>query len=267
MSPEPSSPAAAAIDPDAAWRVLVDALDVLPGAELIDREDWVQLRTPSSRVHNHNKVMRAKLKVDEVDARIAQVLADHAERGASLLWWVDQNSRPDDLPARLQAAGFVSVGRSLGMVRAVDGPPFPAPPKGVSVRQATERDCECVGEMTGAVWGRSTGHVAANLARRVFAGEAQGVSFWLAYDHRQPVGVSMLRILPSLGYLQGAAVLPPSRGKGIYRALTWARIAELHRRGLDRVVIWANPETSGPPAQKMGFTAVARAQLFEWRCP
>lgn len=257
------------IDPKSVWRVLVDALDILPGAELIDRDDWVQLRTPSSRVHNHNKILRAKLAPEEVDTRVAQVLAEHAERGASLQWWVDEDSQPDDLGERLRAAGLTLTSHTLGMVRDVPEPPYPKPPTGVTVRPAGADDCALIGRATAAAWGQppAFGLAAADLARRVFAGEATGVAFWFAYDHGRLAGVTMLRTLPELGYLQGAAVMPASRGKGIYRALTWARLAELQRLGHKRVVLWANPQTSGPPAKKMGFKTVARAAIFAWECP
>ena len=246
--------------------MLVDALDHLPDSTLVDQDDWVQLRTPSSQYPNHNVILRARFTEDDADRRIDEALAEHAERGAGLRWVVDADSRPADLAERLTARGLPLLSPMVGMVRAVEGPPYPALPAGVRIVRVTEDDCERLGEIVSAGWERSAayGRAAAELAQRAFAEQDDQVAFWLAYDGPTLVGSSMLRVLPGVGYLQGGSVIPAARGRGIYRALTWARIAELHRRGLPAVVIWANPDTSGPVARSLGFSPVTEAPLFEW---
>ncbi|MCX4243965.1 GNAT family N-acetyltransferase [Paraliomyxa miuraensis] len=253
------------IDPHAMWRVLVDALDRLPDATLEDEDHWVQLRTPSSRHTGHNVILRAKLTAEEADARIDAVLAEHAERGSGIRWVVDADSSPADLAQRLTARGLRSLGRGIGMVRRVESPPHPEPPPGVRVVRATVDDCERLGEIISAAWGLSPafGRTMTDVARRAFAGAGGDLAYWLAHDGETLVGSSMLRVLPGLGYLQGAGVVPSARGRGIYQALTWVRIAELHRRGIERVVIWANAQTSGPVAHKLGFVPVTEAHFFE----
>lgn len=247
------------------FRVLIDALDVWGDGALEDREDWVQLRTPSSTSASHNQVLLARISEEEIDARIEVIKADHVARGAGLRWVVGIESRPSDLAERLSAAGIPLLAEAHGMVRAIEGPPYPEPPPGVSVVPVTIDDCERLAEVTSAGWQRSPGfgEQAATWARRSLASQADDLRFWLAYDGDELVGSSVLRILPGLGYLQGGAVVPQARGRGIYRALTWARFAELHRRGIERVVIWADPRTSGPIARTMGFRPVTEASFHE----
>jgi hypothetical protein len=256
------------LDAETVWRVFVDAVDRLPDAELIEREDWVQLRTPSSPGPHHNKIMRARLNEAEADARIAEVLAEHARREAGLSWIVSPDSTPADLSARLVAAGVPHVSHGLGMVRAVPTSPPPPMPAGLRLEPTTVDDVDRIGRIVADASEREAfAERVSDWARRVFAGEGGDLRWWLAYLDDALVGSCTLRVLPNLGYLQGASVLPSQRGRGLYRAMTWMRLEQLRRRGISHAVIWADERTSGPIAQKMGFRVVTSLDYHELEAP
>lgn len=266
MSPAETPPE---LDAEAVWRVFVDARDQLPDSELIDRDDWVQVRTPSSRGPNHNMVLRARLDPDEADARIAEVVADHAARGAGFAWIVSEGSAPEDLSKRLVAGGVPQVSRGLGMTRSTLVTDAPPPPSNVRIEPATEGDIQAVGEIGAAAWGRGPAFARriSDWVRRVLAGEGGDVRWWLTYLDDELVGSCTLRVLPGLGYLQGASVVPKARGHGLYRAMTWLRLADLHQRGIPSAVIWADERTSAPIARKMGFSVVTTLAYHEIESP
>ena len=105
------------LDLEALYRVLFDAAQRLPDSEVIERPDWIQIRTPSSKLVQHNKVFRAVIAEADADRVIAEVLEDHAQREAALVWHVDGVSQPRDMSARLSAAGLPKLGDGLGMWR------------------------------------------------------------------------------------------------------------------------------------------------------
>ncbi len=245
------------------WRVMVDALDRLPDAELVDRPDWVQLRTPSSLHPNHNKILRARIDGD-VEARIAAVLEDHAARGAHLTWIVDADSAPADLSARLERAGIPVHGDMHAMTLDTRHRRLPALP-GVTLRRAVAGDEDLVASVGRGGWERDEIFEQRQRAwaERALRGRAGDAHVWIAYLDGEPVGQSLLRVLPGIGYLQGACVVPAARGRGIYAALVEARLIALAERGIDTAVVWADPRTSKPALVRLGFVEQARAVWHE----
>ncbi|MEM7152880.1 MAG: GNAT family N-acetyltransferase [Myxococcota bacterium] len=256
-------------NPEAMWRVLVDSLALRADSELIEHDDWTQLRTPSSPYHTNNKVMRARCTADDVDPRIAAVLDDHRSRNAGLTWIVDHDSTPADLSQRLEAAGLDFDCVAIGMARAVPNEAPPPLPPGVRVRKVTLDDAPVMGQLSYACFGGvpSFADFVADWVRAGFRGELGDLSHWLVSLDGETVGWCTLRVLGSLGYLQGAGVLPSARGRGLYRAMTWLRLEALRERGIPCAVIWADESTSGPIAVRMGFQEICSARYYRLADP
>lgn len=250
------------MDADTAWRVLVDSLSRRPDSRLLDRPDWVQLITPSSPFHTENKVLRARLSAREADRRIAEVVTAHRARPAGLTWIVDHRSTPDDLGPRLERHGVVFDSCAQAMVRSVPAEAPPALPHGVSIRPAGSDDAPAIARISAQNFGGGEAFVrfVEGWVRASFADPKSPTRHWLALRHGEPVGQCTLRLLPGLGYLQGGSVLPSARGHGIYRAMTWARLAELRSLGHRTAIVWADQATSAPIVARMGFTAVTTAR-------
>ena len=67
--------------------------------------------------------------------------------------------------------------------------------------------------------------------------------------------------------MQGCAVLPAYRRRGIYRALLAHRLAELHAREVPLALVWARASTSASTCLKLGFEQVTSADFFQWSPP
>ena len=250
-------------------RVLLEAIHREPDAVVIDRPDWKQVRTPSSRRSNHNKVVVARLGPDgsDADAVIAEVAAEHAARGASFQWTVGPTSTPSDLGARLLDAGLELIGPSLGMARAIGDEALALEVPGLTVREVeTEADVDAYADITAAAWerGQAFRDTVAYIGRKCLS-PAVPTRFWIASIDGEPVASSHLRMVTGAGYLQGCAVLPSRRRQGIYRALVHHRLDVLRATGIRIAVIFAAANTSGQGCRKLGFSTVCEADFYEMK--
>jgi N-acetylglutamate synthase-like GNAT family acetyltransferase len=81
----------------------------------------------------------------------------------------------------------------------------------------------------------------------------------------EAVGTTTLRLLPTIGYMQGGAVVPARRGRGLYRAMLHHRLAVLRELGITHAVIWADVSSSAPIARAIGFEPRTRGLFYELR--
>jgi len=93
---------------------------------------------------------------------------------------------------------------------------------------------------------------------RVLADAARVHRFYVAWCDGAPAGTGGLAYRPEVDaiYLTGGNVLPAYRGRGVYRALIAARLADA--RGVRFATTQARAVTSAPILERLGFaTAVA----------
>lgn len=250
--------------PEAMERVLLEAIDLEPDAQVIDRPGWKQVRTPSSPRPNHNKVVVARLRPDDADAAIAKVVDEHAARDAAFEWIVGPSSSPSDLGARLSEAGLQLLGPSLGMARVIGDEALPMDVPGLTVHEmTTAADVERYADVTAAAWERDEDfrERIAYIGRKCLSPAVPTRSFIASIDG-EPVASSHLRLLPGCGYLQGCAVLASRRRQGIYRALVHHRLAALRDAGIRIAVIFAAANTSGQGCRQLGFSTVCTADFY-----
>lgn len=244
-------------------RVLVDAVAREPDSELIDEPSWVQVRTPSSSRPNHNVVLRARLRPDEVAAKVAEVAAEHQARGAKYRWVVGPSSSPAELEAHVQASGLRLLGKSLGMAMPVPPVDRPLGVAGLTVHEVGPDDVDAYAALTARAWQRPDFEEAVAYITRKSFGPDSTVRSYLARLDGVDVAGSHLRLLPGLGYFQGAAVLPQYRRSGIYRALLHHRLAVLRARAIPMAVVWAAAEGSAIVCGAVGFTRICSAVFYE----
>jgi GNAT superfamily N-acetyltransferase len=244
-------------------RVLVDAAATAPDAEVIERDGWVQVTTPSRRECNRNGVFISRLDAAQVDERIAEVSAYYRERNSGFRWIAGPSSTPDDLSDRLTRAGIPLFGTTLGMHMRVPMQVPELPPE-LDIRPVEPDHLDTYVDVTVRAWERLARSRAETeiLARLMFA-ESNRHRAWVVYENGVPVGSSVLCMLPGVGYFQGAAVLPECRRRGIYVALLHHRLALLRTLGIEHAVIWASESTSAGVCRREGFVPLCRAVFHE----
>jgi GNAT superfamily N-acetyltransferase len=243
--------------------VLADAAAIAPDAELIERDGWVQVTTPSRPESSRNGVFISHLDSARADERIAEVIRHYRERNSGFRWIVGPSSAPDDLSARLTHAGIPVFGTALGMHMHVPMQ-VPAVPPTLDIRLVEPDNIDTYVDVSIRGWGRQARSRAdtETLTRLMFT-ESSCQRAWVVYEDGEAVGTSVLCTLPGVGYFQGGAVLPERRRRGIYRALLHHRLALLRGLGIEHAVIWASETTSAGVCSRAGFVPLCRAVFHD----
>jgi GNAT superfamily N-acetyltransferase len=244
-------------------RVLVDAAAIAPDAEVIERDGWVQLLTPSRPEVSRNGVFVSRLVPAQVDERIAEVTRYYRERGSGFRWIVGPSSAPADLSERLVRAGIPVLGPALGMHMHVPSQ-IPDLPATLEVRPVDLANLDTYIDVSIRGWERTPEfRVELDTLSRLMLAQPGPQSAWVIYEEGVAVASSVLCVLPGVGYFQGAAVLPDRRRHGIYVALIHHRLALLRGLGIEHAVIWASETTSAGVCRRAGFVPLCRAVFHE----
>jgi len=87
---------------------------------------------------------------------------------------------------------------------------------------------------------------------------------YLIYEHGEPVCAGGMNVYPelSMGLLWAGGTVPEARGRGHYRALLAARLADARSLGLAWVGLYARVDTSAPVVAKHGFERVGDMVIY-----
>ncbi len=98
-----------------------------------------------------------------------------------------------------------------------------------------------------------------------FVRSPERISIWVALVAEQPVARSWVRFYPNRPFaeLWGGHTLPPYRGRGIYRSLVAARVAEARAKGVQWIVTDALP-TSRPILESLEFRRLVDSTPYLW---
>jgi len=235
----------------------------VPDSRRIERPGWVQIITPSFRTGGLNEVAFSALSDEEADAVIDATIAEYRALGIAFRWAVPPGSAPADLGARLVRRGLVeSWGR--GMARATSVPGERAAPADPAIRVDEIDDAagaELFTRVMAGGWGIDPEPLRRAHARLLEAPERRQRLF-LARLGGEPAGTASYVAFPRSAYLLGAVVLPPFRGRGLYRALALARLADACARGLELATCHAREATSAPILERLGFATVRRFAIY-----
>lgn len=226
---------------------------------------------PSWRIPGPNGVHRIRCSPDRVEAMIDETRALAAARGLPLMWILDEKAEPADLPDRLAGRGILPDDRSPETIAMVlgAGAELGEPGPGLVFRDAlTSLDLY------------ATSHRVADLAfsgvpdpadrgddemyrqRYEEAVAIPGLRRLLAFVDGTPSACGSLRLKGRGAVLNGGAVIPSMRGRGIYRALVVERYRLALAAGAVGVVTHAGP-MSLPILGHLGFEPVGRRRYFK----
>ena len=183
-----------------------------------------------------NVVVDAHFSPATADARIAEIAARYREAGTSFVWWVSPYDEPDDLGARLAAAGMILEGTAPAMAAILADVPLDEPPPAelevVPVTDAGTLD-EFL-DVIAADWLEWTGGEHTPVQRRTLDAWrtqippkllAEPVPLrWIGRVDGRVVATSRINIGAGVAGLYAISTLPAHRGKGYGRAMTIAAL-------------------------------------------
>jgi GNAT superfamily N-acetyltransferase len=219
-----------------------------------------------------NAVSRARFVPGaDVDAQIAATLNVFRVRGQLFSWWIMPSTQPADLPARLEAHGFVRDEYEMPVMTVdLDTLPdaLPAPPE-LTVREVLD-------PLTLRLWVQAFGpgmDVPEDQCNRFYdarlslgLGPDQGYRTWLGRLDGVPVATSELFLGAGVAGIICVSTVPEARGQGIGAAVTLAPLLEARRLGYRIGTLMASP-MGASVYRRMGFTEVAHFAQYIWTPP
>jgi GNAT superfamily N-acetyltransferase len=216
---------------------------------------------PSLPIPGPNRVCLVRCPAGAVDALVDQVRRRFAVRGLPCLWILDPDVQPADLDARLTARGIVPFGGAEVMV-------LPADARLESRNPAVE--------IVDALSDEAAFWDAEELQAAAFAGgspppgqreryeEARADParhLLLALVDGRPAGAGWATVREEGVILNGGAVDPAFRGRGVYRAVVAARLALAREVGAPGLGVQARSDTAAPILTSFGFRTVGAWRL------
>jgi GNAT superfamily N-acetyltransferase len=239
--------------------------EAAPGIEVLVTPRYRITLQPDFPIPGPNSVSWIRCGPDEAGDVIDQARAVFAARRLPTMWILDPGTRPADFPSRLSARGIEPDPRSpsVDVMVLPAGAPLAAPAvPGLEIVDAL-RDLETF-TLADAVNAEAFGsspragpqHLAALERRRLAQLAAGNRRVLLATVAGEPAGSAGLTLHPPGGaIINGGAVRPRFRGRGVYRALVAARARIAGQAGVEGLAVWGAP-SSAPTLARLGFVTV-----------
>ncbi|MCP3819681.1 GNAT family N-acetyltransferase [Streptomyces sp. A3M-1-3] len=236
-----------------------------PGARVERADDLV--RQVGAAGDDWNGVVWSDLDRATADEAIAAQVRYFTSRGRAFEWKLYAHDRPDDLAARLRAAGFTPEDEETLMVAEISGLPTGVElPEGVRLHPVTEPgDVDLVADVHEQAFGTSS----AGLRNRLHAQLARSpetVSMTVAMADGLPVCAARMELHPGTDFagLWGGGTVAAWRGRGIYRALVAHRARIAADRGYRYLQVDASSQ-SRPILQRLGFVPLSTTTPYVYR--
>ncbi len=231
------------------------------------RDELAYIHCPRDR-HYLNMVTRTRAVAERLPGLVDEVSRAHAGRRSR--WLVPPTYDTAPLERALANGGYARDDAYRVSVIACDAYRRRPSPGGICVTQVETLDeLELSFRASSAAFGdpgpRTSDQPQRDLA--LCSGPHPRVVRVLATDEMsgEALGCGNMTIFTELrfGLLWGGGTAPDARGRGIYSALLAQRIDAAARRGLDRVGLLANVETSAPIVARQGFEQHGLAHYWE----
>ena len=243
-----------------------------PGIEVIATPRYEITLQPDFPIAGPNNVSWIRCRADETDEVIDEVRAVVTTRRLPLMWTLDPETRPADFADRLQARGVdpdphgvESKVMVLPSDATIHTPRVPglemvdALADAEAFQQADRAATEAFGAES---LGDDELRVAARERRRRNLLAAGHRYLLLATVDGEPAGSGSLGLYPPYGAkMNGGAVRPKFRGRGVYRALVAARVEIARRAGVPGLSVWGG-DMSRPILERLGFKVVGWRRFY-----
>lgn len=212
-------------------------------------------------------------KLDAEDAEMAiRTQVTHARLvGASLEWKYYDYDTPDDLQAHLIAHDFSPEEEEAVMVLPIaEAPDKLKAPVSQDIRRVTDAEqLKDADRVVHEVWKDNPFwddgmEGVSKYVLPMWEADPESCSVYVAYVDNQPVSYGRIDYARNNPFasIWGGSTLPNFRGRGLYSALIASRLQEAQERGYEYLTVDANPETSMPILEKLGFFTIGYATAF-----
>ncbi|MET7712844.1 GNAT family N-acetyltransferase [Streptomyces sp. NPDC005407] len=206
-----------------------------------------------------NGVVRSGLDSATADAAIAEQVRYFTDLGRDFEWKLYSYDRPDDLGARLRAAGFTPEPEETLMVAEIrDLPTDVELPDGIRLEPVTDAaGVDLLADVHEQAFGTSGARLREQLLAQL-ARTPDTIGMTVALAGEQPVCGARMELHPGTDFasLWGGGTLPAWRGRGIYRALIAHRARIAAASGYRFLQVDASSQ-SRPILRRLGFAALS----------
>ncbi len=228
----------------------------LPDTVVIDRDDLLQVITPSLRRGGVNEVAFCRFEPADADAEIDLALERFRLAGVRFRWTVAPDCGPIDLAVRLQGRGLHGI-KVVAVARFLTPSVGPVLP---SIERVNAGSLSAYTQVMAEGWGLDAGPLHRVTERSL---ETPGYALYLSrLDDGTPAAASTAIMGSRSVYLLGAVVLPQFRGRGLYRASVERRLADAAQAGCTLAISHAIAKTSAPSLLRAGFHEVYAFDSF-----
>ena len=235
-----------------------------PGREVIETPRYRVTLQPDFPIPGPNSVAWIRCTSEEADEVIMEARTHFAPRGLPFMWILDPGTEPPDFPDHLAARGVFPEPHApaadvmvLGVEAHVDAPTFEIHDALAGIESFRAADA-----VNTDAFGDAPREPGAQERRRLHQLEAGNRRVLLATVDGEPAGSAGMTLFPpSAAIINGGAVRPKFRGRGIYRAMVAARLAIAREAGVAGLVVWGGP-MSAPILRKLGFETVGWRKFY-----
>jgi hypothetical protein len=230
--------------------------------EIVERDGWYQVITPSTKSTQGNEVVLSRIAAHEVDGVVLRTVDQYAAHSLPFKWSVGPLTEPSDFAGHLERHGF--VGWSVRGMAADPSAWVRTPHEDVAIEPVTELNLAEYYACWVRGWDISVPDAGAWIDDHRRALATGRFHFFLARIGGEPVGTAGMIVKRRCVYLVGGNVIASSQHKGAYRALLDERIALAARLGSPLAVTQAREETSAPILEKLGFESLYTSYIYRW---
>jgi Acetyltransferase (GNAT) domain len=239
----------------AAWR--------RPDSVVLDKPNWFQVTTPSSKRFWLNGIHRSVLTEHGAKKMVEVIAEKYRNAGQEFRWIVGPSARPKNLPQLLDQSGIRHHGLGIGMVAETETFPGVVLPN-IRVEVTTLKNLNDYVEAASAGWDMSeavTKEMFSDMSRDL-QDPHHNKQYFIGYKNNEPAGTGAMLMGKDFGYLMGGSVAPQFRGAGVYRSLVAERMRLLRERHIPLATIQAKDDSSAPICKKLGFESVCEVNYF-----
>jgi len=221
------------------YKAILPTAEVTSGMTVDLRDDVILNSSTMFPTPDLNHACLLRVTPETAPALLDEVTAYFTDREAPATIFVSPACTPADLPARLEARGYVKQKEEEAWMLLEHANDFAltASPRDVEVEQIDQRDALTFARVFLQAFDMPEAYapVMAQLIKPSIG--LPGVFHYLARIDDKPAGVCTLLCHQDLAILGSAGVLPIRRGRRVLASLAFAMHEEAQRQGLDRALL------------------------------